>query len=144
MRECIHCKENFIPNPRVKNQQYCKKYECQRARRTKWQREKISSDPEYKENQSDSQRKWQEKHSKYWQEYRTKRPEYVKRNRILQSVRDARRRRNIMSRLLAKMDALKQVNTTYKLIPQGDYNLAKMDSFIVKLIPVKELAGVVY
>ena len=40
MRGCIHCGRNF--NPRVKGQRYCSNKSCQRARRARWQRNKIA------------------------------------------------------------------------------------------------------
>ena len=34
---CAHCRQVFIPNSRVKNQQYCDRQICQNARKAKWQ-----------------------------------------------------------------------------------------------------------
>ena len=34
---CAHCRQVFIPNPRVKNQQYCDRQICQNVRKAKWQ-----------------------------------------------------------------------------------------------------------
>jgi len=48
---CFNCADAFIPSPRQKNQKYCGKPECQRARKTAWQRYKMAIDPDYRLNQ---------------------------------------------------------------------------------------------
>ena len=55
---CAHCGSRFVPNPRIRNQRYCGKIECQRARKTSWQRQKLATDPDYQANKQDSQRAW--------------------------------------------------------------------------------------
>ena len=57
---CAHCGRLFDPNPRVKNQRYCSEKECQRVRKKLWQRHKLATDPDYKDNQKDSQKTWRE------------------------------------------------------------------------------------
>jgi len=44
---CAHCGRPFAPGPRVKNQRYCGEKNCQRARKRKWQKEKLGNDPDY-------------------------------------------------------------------------------------------------
>jgi len=141
---CIHCGKSFKSNPRVKNQIYCSQKECQKARRARWQRLKMARDPDYKENQARCYRQWRKKHLRYQGYYRRKHPEYVKRNRTLQILRDAKRRKDRVSKLLVKMDSLKKGFYSrdvglFKLIPQENRLLVKMDSLIVKLIPYKRL-----
>lgn len=99
---CAHCGRFFIPNPRVKDQSYCGRKECQRARKTRWQREKMKTDPEYQANQRESQRSWRERNPGYWKQYRMRHPDYAMRNRLLQRHRDKRG----CFKDLAKMDAL--------------------------------------
>lgn len=131
---CCHCQSLFESNPRIKNQRYCSKRECQRARRRDWQRQKLATDPDYKANQRHCQNEWHQQHPGYYRRYRARRPESAKRNRFLQKYRDSKRRR---PRLLAKMDACKSAPLkeprAYYLIPL----LAKMDASIqeVVLIP---------
>lgn len=103
--QCAHCRQVFIPNPRVKHQEYCGHQICQKARKAKWQRQKMALDSDYRLNQKDAQQQWQEKHSGYWDKYRQSHPEYCQRNRQLQKLRDAKRR----AVRLAKMDALTQI-----------------------------------
>ena len=99
---CKHCRRIFKQNPRVKNQLYCSRKPCQRARKTKWQKQKMINDPDYMENQKNSQKKWLENNPGYWKSYRKQHPDYCDRNRLLQKQRDIKRR----ARHLAKMDAL--------------------------------------
>jgi hypothetical protein len=137
---CEYCREIFEPNPRVKNQRYCGKRPCQRARKTKWQREKITSDPDYRKNQKDAQDDWRKRHPGYWKKFRQKNPDYCTRNKQLQKVRDAKRR----ARHLAKMDTLNPLNLlspgTYFLIPILA-DLAKMDASIQKVTLIPEGCG---
>ena len=98
---CVHCRRRFIANPRVKNQKYCNRVPCQRARKTHWQRRKMATDADYRQNQKGSHRSWQLQHPDYWRQYRDDHPQYCERNRMLQKQRDAKRR----AKHLAKMDA---------------------------------------
>ena len=127
------CRRLFKPNPRVKNQQYCKRKDCQRARKSLWQRKKMKDDPDYRDNQRDSQQSWKERNRDYWRRYRSRHPEYVKRNCLLQKERDKQRR----SKNLAKMDASKENSFvkpgSYYLIPANAY-LAKMDVLSQKVL----------
>ncbi len=129
---CKHCRRIFKPNPRLKNQLYCNRKACQRARKTKWQKQKMTNDPDYRENQKNSQKKWRENNPGYWKSYRKQHPEYCDRNRLLQKERDIKRR----ARHLAKMDVLKRFKPiksgTYYLIPVMS-DLAKMDALMQKV-----------
>jgi len=124
---CKHCRHLFIPNPRVKDQQYCSQRACQRARKRHWQRQKMKSDPDYRHNQKESQKKWRQGNPDYWRKYRKNHPEYRAHNRQKQKDRDAKRR----AKHLAKMDALKSLNKikagSYYLMPVSD-DLANMDA----------------
>jgi hypothetical protein len=138
MKRCANpcCRRFFLPNPRVKNQRYCGRKDCRRLRRRLWQREKRRSDPDYRANQLDCQKRWRKQNPEYWQQYRMGNPQYVERNRLLQRRRDEKRRLEN----LAKMDSLSQVSLlksgTYYVVPD-DASLAKMDSLWRKylLIP---------
>lgn len=126
-RRCDHCHRLFIPNPRVKDQQYCSEKVCQRARKRHWQRQKMKTDPDYRQNQKESQKKWRQGNPDYWRNYRKKHPNYYEHNRRKQKDRDTKRR----AERLAKMDALKSLNEikagSYYLISVSD-DLAKMDA----------------
>jgi hypothetical protein len=72
----------------VPHQKYCSKPECQRARRHRWQREKLSQDADYRAHQAAAQRRWHERHPEYWRRYRQSHPEYTARNREQQCPRN--------------------------------------------------------
>jgi hypothetical protein len=136
---CCNCGELFTPSPRHKNQRFCKKPDCQRARKAGWQRNKIETDPEYKANQKQSHQQWLLANPDYWKEYRKKNPEKVERNRILQTIRNRRRSKShdlnakTDAPLIAKMDASKP--NDFKLV--GQFWLvpviAKMDALKIVL-----------
>jgi hypothetical protein len=132
-RRCEHCGEPFIPRKNVACQRYCSKAGCQQARRNRWRKRKILTDPDYRDNQRDAQKRWRESHRDYWRRYRALHPEYVERNRLLQGERN-RRRRGV---LIAKRDELKARNPMrsgyYRLILAEGDGIAKRDEYLVKL-----------
>lgn len=139
---CIHCGRSFDSNPRVKNQRYCSDRECRKARRARWQRQKMGNDPDYRGNQRLYQKRWLAAHPGYYSNYRAVHPGYVETNRLLQIRRDAKRRKDRLSKLLAKMDSLSTGLYTrrgglFRLVPQDGRLIAKMDSLIVRLTPIR-------
>ena len=70
---CKHCHLCLPTNPHVKNQQYCGRTECQRARKNAWQRNKMATDPDYVDNQRRARQSWQKNNPDYWRTYRQKR-----------------------------------------------------------------------
>jgi len=144
MKKCIHCGREFRPNPRVKNHNYCNDRTCQRARRARWQREKMAQDIDYRENQRQYEREWQARHPGYSRNYRARHPEYVKRNRLQQIKRNNSRSKDGSDKMIAKMDSLisalfPRKRQLYKLVPQEGRVLAKMDSLVVNLVPINRL-----
>jgi hypothetical protein len=133
---CGQCRRLVPANRRVKDQRFCGRKECQRARKNLWQRQKLASDPDYQANQRDCFRNWYKRHPGYWRQYRRRNPNYCERNCLLQRVRDKKRR----SQDLAKMDALKPIYFvkpgTYYLIAEGSQPLAKMDASAQKVIVI--------
>ena len=118
MKNCIHCGRAFQPNPRVRNHSYCNAKTCQRARRSRWQREKMAKDIDYRDNQKQYYQEWQSRYPGYYRAYRAKHPEYVKRNKLQQLRRNNSRRKK-----------------------SSDKMIAKMDSLVVNLVPVKGLGS---
>jgi hypothetical protein len=108
--QCWHCGDLFPKSPRHKEQYYCRKPECRRARKAAWKRKKMKEDPEYRLNQKLSNNKWAEDNPGYWKEYRRRNPEKAERNRILQAIRNRRRPRRSQTdtrgdpSLIAKVD----------------------------------------
>ena len=68
---CACCGQPFTPRPQVRDQAFCSAPACQRERRLRWQRDKMRSDPHYRENQSRSQRAWLDRNPDYWRTYRS-------------------------------------------------------------------------
>lgn len=130
---CCHCGELFVWSPRNKNQKFCGKPECQRARKAAWQRHKMQTDPDYRFNQKLSNKKWVKSNPGYWKEYRKRNPEKAERNRILQMIRNQKVRD---PHLVAKMDALKsnkiKVVGQFWLVPV----IAKMEALKVNILEI--------
>jgi hypothetical protein len=133
-RCCKSCDREFVPCPRVKNQQYCSDRACQQARKRLWQKEKLGRDKDYRLNQKAAQEVWRAKNSGYWKDYRDKHPQYVKANRENQ-----RKRRDLKPQgvQVAKMDA-SQVQPAiipgrYQLVLLTEDLVAKMDAINVEL-----------
>jgi len=113
---------------------------CQRARKAAWKRNKMQTDPDYRYNQILSNQKWAKAHPGYWKDYRSRHPEYVKRNRILQTVRNRRHRfchqSNTDGGLIAKVDASifnkNRLVGQFYLVPV----IAKVDSLKVNIFDI--------
>ena len=109
--QCCHCGVFFARSPRHKNQDYCMRAHCLRARKAAWKRKKMREDPEYRLNQKLSNNKWAEANPGYWKEYRNRHPEKAEQNRILQTIRNRRRSKEgktevrVDMPLIAKVDA---------------------------------------
>lgn len=134
MIRCKHCKKYVPANFRIKNQEYCGKNECQRARKAERQKQKMANDSDYKDSQEESKKKWRLKNRDYSEKYRAKNPKYCKRNRKLQKKRDQRRRETIASMSgadcnFAEMDASAVINDVITIgSAVSGSNLAKMDA----------------
>jgi DNA repair exonuclease SbcCD ATPase subunit len=129
-KRCPHCKRKFTPHPAVKKQRYCGSADCQRARKRIWQRQKLKSDPDYRENKAAAQRAWRERNRDYWGRYRKRHPAYQEKNRLRQKERNRKRR------MIAKMDE-QPANTAvapgrYRLVPLYG-KIAKIDELIVEI-----------
>lgn len=109
-RKCKNCSRLFVITAKHLDQKYCSRKECQRTRKTQWQRRKLSGDEDYRENQADCQARWVAKNPGYWKRYREKHPESAQRNK------DKQRERNRINRIqppaksmlptIANMDAI--------------------------------------
>ncbi len=143
---CEHCGLPFECYRNRKDQRYCGKPECQKARKAKWQREKIRNNPQYKAEQKQAQKDWCDKTPGYWKRYRKDHPKVKTNNRIRQRIRNLKRRskNQVLKALnedktdhalkvIAKMDALNRSNdrdhSQFWLVPV----IAKMDALKVEL-----------
>lgn len=120
-KRCAYCERPFAPRPQVPDQAFCSSPDCQRARKRQWQREKRLSDPDYRSNQQAAQRVWTQRNQGYWRSYREAQPEYERRNREQQRLRDVNDRNYEHVSGLAKMD----VST----LPSGIYRITKHPAF---------------
>lgn len=153
-RSCKHCEELFQPRPQNPKQGYCSKPECQKARKRLWQKEKLKSDPDYRENQHQAQKRWQENNPDYWNRWRERNASYVEHNRQCQRERNAKRRNMPVvvegendTSMFAKMDALKEnihlLSGTYKLVPvDADCKDGRVNNgFICEISHLSDLGG---
>lgn len=135
---CLGCGTFFKPRNSLQN--YCSKRSCQAIRKKTWHKNKIKSDPEYRDNQQLSQKKWLKANPFYWKDYRNKNPHVTERNRQLQKVRNRglHKKKDIAEiRVIAKMDAKKSfdlgASCGFWVVPL----VAKMDAakLLFHLIP---------
>ncbi|MBI9081883.1 MAG: hypothetical protein JEY79_19355 [Pseudodesulfovibrio sp.] len=106
----------------------------------------MRSDPDYRANQRDSQKRWLANHPGYYRDYRSRHPDYVVDNRERQKDRDRLKRDlTAMTRtgaVLAKSDACPSesevIPVYYELLPVQSENLAKRyaSKLIFHLIPI--------
>lgn len=133
---CVHCFNVFIPSPRHKNQSCCMRPECQHARKALWKKVKMRRDPEFRENQRISNKKWALNHPGYWKQYRLDHPEKTERNRALQTLRNREKRGKSLP--IAKVDASKP----NKFLMVGQYWLvpliAKVDALKVNIVEIPD------
>ncbi len=139
---CAGCSTFFVP--RNKCQMFCSEPDCQRVRKALWQKQKLATDPEYKEEQRLAQNKWLQNNPAYWKDYRSGHPEQADRNRSLQKIRNMKNRQDqTVCKLsktigIAKMDARKHreynLSGEYWLVP----TVAKMDAvkIFITSVPV--------
>jgi hypothetical protein len=139
---CVNCCDFFPPSPRHKNQSYCLKPECRRAKKAAWKRTKMRTDAKFRQDQRLSNQKWARSNRDYWTLYRRRNPDKANRNRILQRIRNKRRvagRSNCAGRdpaLIAKVDASTPQNFNmigqFWLVPI----IAKVDALKVNIVEV--------
>jgi hypothetical protein len=138
---CKNCRRLFEISPQRPDQKYCKRKKCQRARKNAWQKEKIRTDEDYRQNQKDAQERWCKKNPDYYKTYREKNPAYTKKNRLAQVERN-RKKRSVSNQTsiddsIAKMDMLNNQNSIksgrYTIISADNPEFAKMDVLIVDI-----------
>ena len=151
----IHCGRLYMPNPKVKNQHYCSRPECQRERKAEWHKRKLRTDTEYRQNRSAAQQGWRKRHPDYWRNNRRAHPDYRERNRVLQRARNQQARSpdvpaeppgvdiaKMDSAVVAKTDALGGLlSGTYQLIPMVPGVIAKTDALLVQLSVLSSAYG---
>jgi len=140
-RRCRHCCCLFPVCHKVKKHEYCNKKPCQKARKRKWQKERIKNNEIYRNDQKAAQQDWKNNNPDYWKNYRRDNKTYTDRNREQQRERNRLRKAKFASDQqlapIAKMDALshenKIISGKYELIPVRPDMIAKMDALIVEI-----------
>lgn len=144
-RRCKHCHCYFEVCSKVKKHEYCRKPDCQKARKRAWQKRKMAEDETYRRDQKDAQKIWCTNNPDYWKNYRSENTEYTDRNRGQQKERNRMLRGKSSVKLesgkIAKMDALPAKTETlsgrYQLTPLTTPDIAKMDAIIVEIDVIK-------
>lgn len=132
-KRCVACGTYFQIRPQVPHQTYCSASACQRQRRQEWQRRKLQTDVDHRDNKSRAQQTWSQKNPNYWRQYRESHPDYVETNRRKQRERNAKGEHGS----IVKED----VSTAKFALPLGVYQLrrvtsdaiAKMDVWTVEI-----------
>lgn len=136
------CGVLFTPCAQVPGQTYCSKKECQQARKNEWNRTKFATDPDYREYKQASQERRKEKNPTYWKEYRASHPDYTRRNRELQRLRNLKRLNRPPEPVIATPDESIQTNSLitgrYKIIPVHPAMIATPDECIVEIIAIAD------
>jgi len=134
------CGVLFVPCRQVPGQEYCSRKECQQARKREWNRKKFASDPDYKKARKEAQQRWKEKNLTYWQEYRARHPEYTRKNRQQQKLRNQKRRKTPPVSKIVKTDESipikKELTGRYKITPLHADMIVKADECIVEITAI--------
>jgi hypothetical protein len=91
-RRCRYCERIIQPSKYQPGQSVCREPGCQQRRRADYHRQRIATDPEYRQICLDSVQKWRARNPDYSRHYRQQHPSAVERNRQRQRLRDQKRR----------------------------------------------------
>jgi len=142
-RRCRYCQKVFQPSKFQPRQTVCGESGCRQKRRSDYHKEKIASDPEYREGCRDSPRKWRARNPEYWKQYRQKNPAVVERNRQQQMLRDRKRKLCNLANNTPAPD-LKYSAAKVWLIGSGAAHLANNNSapaqvWVIEALPLQRL-----
>jgi hypothetical protein len=138
-RRCRYCQKLFQPSKFQPRQTVCVETDCQRRRRTGYHKEKLASDPEYREGCRDSPRKWRARNPDYWKQYRLKHPAGVEHNRRQQKLRDRKRKLCNLANNTSALDLKHSVADVW-LIGPGVKHLANNNSASAQVWVIEALA----
>jgi hypothetical protein len=124
-KSCKGCGELFQIRAQNPNQTHCSKKSCQSERRRLWQRNKLKTDPDYRENQRNAQQAWQERNKQYWQKYREEHPSYAEQNRISQRRRNNKQNVEAIAKMNMSIPVQFPCSGTYQLIPKRQKKLQR-------------------
>jgi hypothetical protein len=132
-RICAACGARFTPLSHIANQRYCPLAACQLSRRRAWQRERLQTDPDYRENQAKAQATWRARHPDYWRRYRDTHPACCDRNRNMQRQRNARRHAEPVAKMDASNPSRPLASGFYLLCDALETSIAKMNAWTVHI-----------
>ena len=139
-RCCPYCHRPFLPSIYRPQQVVCSQAKCQRQRRTYYHRQKLRTDPEYRQVAHDSQRKWRQAQPDYLRQYLALHPEAVERNRQQQQLRDQKRRLRLLEKNNLALDLKRSAVEVWLVDPRVKHleknNLASAQVSIFQ--PVKQ------
>jgi endogenous inhibitor of DNA gyrase (YacG/DUF329 family) len=137
-RKCAVCGQIFEPRAQSPHQRFCSKRDCQRERKARWQKQKIKSDPDYRENQRRAQTRWSESHPDYWRSYRDAHETYKERNRERQRVRNFQK---IVKMDVSVLGECRLSSGFYVLAHAVSDDVAKIGAWIVHLTVISDLSS---
>jgi hypothetical protein len=115
MKKCPYCKTQFVPHPKVgKRQKICGKPACKAALKSDNNRRWRQRNPGHYRNDYSRLKDWLGQNPGYLKEYRESHPEYVKKNRDAQRVRDRRKKLRLDIQAQLKKQASKITNELWK------------------------------
>lgn len=132
-KRCVACGTYFQTRPHVPHQTYCSASVCQRERRQAWQRYKLQSDPDHRDNKSRAQQSWAQKNPDYWRNYRKSHPQYVERNRSMQRERNATRERDTIAKKDASIAEFPPPPGVYRIRLVAAGEIAKTDVCTIEI-----------
>jgi hypothetical protein len=135
---CRYCEKSFRPSKFQPRQTVCSDADCQRQRRTEYHKEKIASDPEYRQVCQDSSRKWRAAHPGYWKQYRENHPASSEQNREQQKARDRKQRLRQLANNTSALD-LKHSAAQVWLVGPGAVDLANNNSASAQIWVIETL-----
>lgn len=143
-RCCQYCQQSFQPSKYRPDQSVCSAADCQRRRRSDYDRQKLSADGEYAQVARDSQRKWRDAHPDYQKQYWKSHPEAAEQNRQQQRQRDRKRRVQSLVKNNSAFDLKRSAAEVWLVGPAArdleKNNLASCQFLIFQHVPEKAVA----
>lgn len=133
---CQHCGKTVPRDPRIKKQKYCSLGACQNARKRSFDR-KTSPTNKSKILKKVRNKRWRDARPAhvYQKVYREYHPEYVKRNRQMQTARN-KKSQNESSSIIVKTDAIllqPMYDGVYAGFKVNNGKIVKTDALILQL-----------
>ncbi len=126
-----------MPSVYRPQQRVCGQSECQRRRRSEYQRQKLATDPEYRQVVRESQKQWWDEHPDYQRQHRPANPQRVENNRKRQRQRDQKRRLGRLVRNNLALDLKDSASEVWLLGPKlGDLDRNNLASAQVLILPL--------